>query len=249
MEAVFVPFGGLADVTIKRHGCTGHPLQTTGYGFAYFKETFCALRAVHALRVIVVDGVRIECSLSRKAEATISQTMGVAGKMPYSGQMGMKPPSPTLSGLHPSGDMRKIVPATQATFPNVLPGSHPNHVFQAPHFPPSRHHMPSFSHEQALASSFQSMRPAHSSAHMPPQFQGLDMNDYMGGRGYPAKESSSADTTDSEFSGSKAFASMPKTFGLDPESESSSFRYHAQLDSNVEPQPMTAAQSSPYSLF
>lgn len=248
---MFVPFGGLADVTIKRHGCTGHPLQTTGYGFAYFKETFCALRAVHALRVIVVDGVRIESSLSRKAEAAISQSMGVAGKMPYSAHMGMKPPSPTLSGLHPASDMRKVVPSTQATFPNVLSGSHPNHVFQTPHFPPSRHQMPTYSHEQAMASSFQPMRPSHSSAaQMPPHFQGFDMSDYMGSRAFPAKEASSADTTDSEFSGAKAFASMPKTFGLDPESESSSFRYQAQqLDSTVEPQPVMAAQSSPYSLF
>lgn len=236
-------------MTIKRHGCTGHPLQTTGYGFAYFKETFCALRAVHALRVIVVDGVRIESSLSRKAEATISQTMGVAGKMPYTSQMGMKPPSPTLSGLHHGNDMRKIVPSTQATFPNVLPGSHPNHIFQSSHFPPSRHQMPTFSHEQAMASSFHSMRPSHSSAQMPPQFQGFDMGDYVGGRGFPAKESSSADTTDSEFSGAKAFASMPKTFGLNPESESSSFRYQTQPESTAEPQPVGAAQSSPYSLF
>ncbi len=265
MEAIFVPFGGLADVTVKRHGCTGHPLQTTGYGFAYFKETFCALRAVHALRVIVVDGVRIECSLSRKAEATISQSMGVVStKIPLPPSNTGKPPSPTLSGLSMnshSDSNRKIIPSSTATYPQVyanqsvnLQSTH-NNFFQGDHKSNTNNNrLLALQHQQmqqqnlAMASLILEQQRLLRQQQQQQQFfneQKLgdellrgNVHSVNGSNQIFLKSSTSDDATDSEYSFSKGVQlSAPNHLSLP-----------AALEQNV-PNSLLSVHSSPYSLF
>lgn len=261
LEAIFVPFGGLADVTIKRHGCTGHPLQTTGYGFAYFKETFCALRAVHALRVIMVDGVRMECSLSRKAEASISQSMGVAPKIPIA--QASKPPSPTFVGFPGSflpNEAVKSVPSHPPAFVGgkVSPSTaDSNHVFRTQHLQyqqpyqalatSNRERVSIFQQQQAQPLS-QPLKQIPSSGlyhsntnHYHPSLENSDF--LFSGKSFSAKDSSSDDATDSEFSGSTGLPSIG--FETETDLPASSFRYHSQVDQLFVPQP----NYSSYSLF
>jgi hypothetical protein len=261
LGSIFASFGELADVTVKRHGCTGHPLQTTGYGFAYFKETFCALRAVHALRAIAVDDVRIECSLSRKAEATISQSMGVATKLPFASQSN-KPPSPPLAGMSPHfGDSRrKMSPVSHGSYPTVFGGSvatgsaNPNSNvfrFNAPQQPSNTTH---FTLEQQLA-----MRQKAVQQQSFAQFQetrAIDNNgdvfrapfSHSPSNHYFVKGSTSDNATGSEHSNSKGFSapvSQPPfaQAGLDLTSQRSpSIDQPTKLG-------LLSAPTNPYSLF
>lgn len=266
LEAIFVPFGGLADVTVKRHGCTGHPLQTTGYGFAYFKETFSALRAVHALRVIVVDGVRIECSLSRKAEATISQSMGVMStKIPLTSSSTGKPPSPTLSGLSMnshSDNNRKIIPSSTATYPQVyanqsvnLQSTHSN-FYQGDHNSNANNNrLLALQHQQmqqqnlAMASLIleQQRLLRQQQQHQQQQFfneQNLgdellrgNVHSVNGSNQFFMKSSASDDATDSEYSFSKGLQlSGPNSLPI------------PALEQNVQ-NSLLSVHSNPYSLF
>lgn len=88
LETVFLPFGSLGDVVVKRH--LSSPLQVTGYAFVYFYDIHAALRAIFAFKnngngtssysANSVNNVFFDCCLSYKAERFLTENMqGIAG--------------------------------------------------------------------------------------------------------------------------------------------------------------------------
>lgn len=73
-----MPFGSVADITVKRHLCSYAPAQVTGYAFVYFTDPHSALRAIFALKGGSVDNVFFECCLSYKAEQLLKDVSGMA---------------------------------------------------------------------------------------------------------------------------------------------------------------------------
>jgi hypothetical protein len=262
LETIFSSFGGLADVTVKRHGCTGHPLQTTGYGFAYFKETFCALRAVHALRVIAVDGVRIECSLSRKAEAAISHSMAVSTKLPFASQSN-KPPSPLLSGMpaHFGESGRKMSPVAHGSYPTAF-GGNANNGSSIPNNNGFRFNAPQQSPNMTPLGLEQQWSMRHQAAQQQSlsQFKETRSIDDNGdffrapfsqspNNHYFVKGSTSDDATDSEHSISKGFAApVSQSIFAQADLDVTSHRYPSKLDQPVN-FGLLSAPTNPYSLF
>lgn len=79
LETVFLPFGTVPDVSVKRHLCSQQPPQVTGYAFVYFLDVHAALRAIYALKNVSVESVFFECCLSYKAEQMLKEMQGMSG--------------------------------------------------------------------------------------------------------------------------------------------------------------------------
>lgn len=74
---MFVRFGNIADISVKRHLCSFQPQQVTGYAFVYFYDAHTALRAIYGLRGGAINGVFFECCLSYKAEQLLKEVQGM----------------------------------------------------------------------------------------------------------------------------------------------------------------------------
>lgn len=88
LESVFIQFGNIGDIIVKRHGCSSNPAVVSGYAFIYFIDAYAAFRAIHGCKGVNVEGVQFECALSRQYENAMSSQHGA---MPR----GFKKPSPT----------------------------------------------------------------------------------------------------------------------------------------------------------
>jgi hypothetical protein len=75
LEQIFCGFGGVADITVKRHLVYQHPPSIKGYGFVFFNESYPAFRAVKELKAKVIDGIRFDCCLSHRAEQSLMGTV------------------------------------------------------------------------------------------------------------------------------------------------------------------------------
>lgn len=78
LESVFCTFGSIGDITVKRHLCSRDPAQVTGYAFVYFLDAYAALRAIHAVKGVTIDGVTMECCLTYRSEQALMNQAGVA---------------------------------------------------------------------------------------------------------------------------------------------------------------------------
>lgn len=88
LESVFIQFGNIGDIIVKRHSCSSNPVVVSGYAFIYFIDAYAAFRAIHGCKGVNVEGVQFECALSRQYENAMSSQHGA---MPR----GFKKPSPT----------------------------------------------------------------------------------------------------------------------------------------------------------
>lgn len=79
LESVFIQYGMIGDIIVKRHGCSNAPAVVSGYAFIYFYDAYAAFRAIHGCKGISVEGVHFECALSRQHENILPQ-FGVSPK-------------------------------------------------------------------------------------------------------------------------------------------------------------------------
>lgn len=78
LESVFIQFGTIGDIIVKRHSCSSAPPVVSGYAFIYFHDAYAAFRAIHGCKGINVEGVHFECALSRQYENQLAQANGTA---------------------------------------------------------------------------------------------------------------------------------------------------------------------------
>lgn len=127
---LFTPFGRIGDIAIKRHGCTGQPLHAAGYGFVYFVDIHAALNAVHAMRGVMINGVRLDSMLSHKAESVISQALG---GIPTTGNRKVSRPQQSLPPRNPQHAQYHMPFAGQAaSSQTIFRSSPPQQPQQAP---------------------------------------------------------------------------------------------------------------------
>lgn len=113
LESVFLSFGSIGDITVKRHLCVKEPLpQVSGYAFVYFLDAFAALRATSAMKNTTIHGVHFDCCLSYKAEQALMRHTANA-----SNAMRQQSPTPFSKNTHahhqnmiPIGRNQKMVP-------------------------------------------------------------------------------------------------------------------------------------------
>lgn len=91
-----------------------------GYAFVYFLDAYAALRCVHAMRDIDLDGIRFECCLSYKTQSTLkakSQTQQKTDQpqllSPPTGNEGISP----TSSAYTSSDSNLVSPRNQYSVP------------------------------------------------------------------------------------------------------------------------------------
>lgn len=76
LESVFIQFGNIGDIIVKRHSCSNTPAVVSGYAFIYFIDAYAAFRAIHGCKGINMEGLHFECALSRQYENAMSSQHG-----------------------------------------------------------------------------------------------------------------------------------------------------------------------------
>jgi hypothetical protein len=73
LESVFIQFGNIGDIIVKRHNCS---TAVSGYAFIYFIDAYAAFRAIHGCKGINLEMINFECALSRQYENIMSSQHG-----------------------------------------------------------------------------------------------------------------------------------------------------------------------------
>lgn len=75
LDALFTKYGEIADITVKKHLRTVDPPSQSGYAFVYYYEGNAGVIAVQEMKRVIIDGIRLECSLSYRSEQAIQAVM------------------------------------------------------------------------------------------------------------------------------------------------------------------------------
>lgn len=75
LDALFAKYGEIADITVKKHLRTVDPPSQSGYAFVYYFEGNAGVTAVQEMKRVIIDGIRLECSLSYRSEQAIQAVM------------------------------------------------------------------------------------------------------------------------------------------------------------------------------
>lgn len=75
LDALFTKYGEIADITVKKHLRTVDPPSQSGYAFVYYYEGNSGVTAVQEMKRVIIDGIRLECSLSYRSEQAIQAVM------------------------------------------------------------------------------------------------------------------------------------------------------------------------------
>lgn len=114
MDSLFCRYGDLADVTVKKHLRTVDPPHQSGYAFVYYYDPQSALIASQKFKQVVVDDIRLECSLSFRSQKNLEhQPHGGHGHghsahslLPVGQSAGRPPRMNSFGTLGGSGDPR-----------------------------------------------------------------------------------------------------------------------------------------------
>jgi RNA recognition motif-containing protein len=183
LESVFIQFGNIGDVIVKRHSCSTNPAVVSGYAFIYFIDAYAAFRAIHGCKGINLEMIQFECALSRQYENAMSSQQG--NNVPR----GFKKPAPSHghSGnvTGPSSNHHfKGSPPVNPYRDNYLPQ---NHYHSAPgKFPHKRLNLHSSSaHSTALPNEYFHRQPSaqepQSRGYMSSTFTSLSSHSSFGG--------------------------------------------------------------------
>lgn len=68
LRSIFLRFGNIVDVTIKKHAIAYKQSKQSGYGFVYFNDPGSAFLAMNTLKHKTINEITFDCSISHKSE-------------------------------------------------------------------------------------------------------------------------------------------------------------------------------------
>jgi RNA recognition motif-containing protein len=97
LDSIFVGFGEIADICLKRHVRDHDTLVQSGYGFIYFFHPEGAVAASETIRKKLINGVTYDCSLSYRSEQDLKGKCNVGSSKGTKFESNINPPLFTSS--------------------------------------------------------------------------------------------------------------------------------------------------------